>query len=71
MDTKNIEDKLDLIMQKQEILDQKLTYILQGVEVNDARANTSIFIQGLFLSDLLASWGNLNGGDNTHVKSRR
>lgn len=54
-------EKLDLIIKNQEVLDAKLNYILKGLDKNDTRANTSIFIQGLFLSDLLASWGNLNG----------
>ncbi|MGL6185560.1 MAG: hypothetical protein ACRC1T_09310 [Clostridium chrysemydis] len=70
MENKDIDTKIDLILKKQDILEQKLNYILQGMGVNDARANTSIFIQGLFLADLLDSWGNLNGNNNTAGKRR-
>ena len=51
------------------MLEQKINYILQGMGINEARANTSIFIQGLFLADLLTSWGNLNG--NSSAGKRR
>lgn len=64
MENEAINEKLDLILKKQDIIDQKLNYMLQGMGINDNRANTSIFIQGLFLSDLLSSWGNLNGDGN-------
>lgn len=70
MENKDIESKLDTILKKQDRLEQKLDYMLQGMTVNDARANTSIFIQGLFLADLMDSWGNLNGGNNGSGKRR-
>lgn len=57
----NVEEKLDILLRNQELLNNKIDIILQGLSKNDVRANTSIFIQGLFLSDLLESWGNLNG----------
>lgn len=64
MESKDIDSKLDLILKKQDILEQKVNYMLKGMGINDSRANTSIFIQGLFLADLLTSWGDLNGGNN-------
>lgn len=42
-----------MIIKKQELIENKLNYIIKGMYVNDARANTSMFIQGLFLADLM------------------
>lgn len=70
MENKTIESKLDTVLKNQNRIEQKLDYMLQGMAVNDARANTSIFIQGLFLADLMDSWGNLNGGNNSSGKRR-
>lgn len=69
MESRDVDGKIDLILKKQDILEQKVNYILQGMGINEARANTSIFIQGLFLADLLTSWGNLNG--NSSAGKRR
>lgn len=70
MENKDIESKLDTILKKQDVIEQKLNYMLQGMYINENRANTSIFIQGLFLADLLNSWGDLNGGNNGSGKRR-
>lgn len=53
MENNDLNTKLDLILKKQELIESKLNYIIQGLYVNDARANTSMFIQGLFLADLM------------------
>lgn len=53
MENNDLNTKLDLIFKKQELLENKLNYIIRGLYVNDARANTSMFIQGLFLADLI------------------
>lgn len=53
MENNDLNTKLDLILKKQELIESKLNYIIQGLYVNESRANTSMFIQGLFLADLM------------------
>lgn len=49
----SLEDKLDKIIMSNNIINQKLDLLLYYTKNGESRANTSMFIQGLFLADLM------------------
>lgn len=48
----NIDDKLDLIIKNQSILNSKLDNIISSMMQSQSRENTAIFMQGITLADL-------------------
>lgn len=51
---KEINDRLALIIVNQKILEEKLNFLVENGKEANKRSNVGMFLQGIFLSDLLS-----------------